>query len=341
MAPEAIKIPNIQDNDYSFSEAMNSLVQEPRFTVGSLFAGIGGIDIGFKNSGFDISWANEIDSKAVETYRANHDSKIICKDIKELSLDEIEKVDILTAGFPCQAFSVAGYRKGFNDARGSIFFELLRFIDYIKPKAILLENVKNLLSHAKGKTFQNIKEALMEAGYHLQYEVLNTCEYSEIPQNRERVYIVAFRNSTHCNKFQFPRKTNKKLTVKDMLEKEVDDVYYYNNTKYYPILKQEITNDNTCYQWRRKYVRENKNNLCPTLTANMGTGGHNVPLVKDDKDIRKLTPRECARLQGFKDSFKLPYNLAKSALYKQIGNSVSVPVIEKIAKNILIALQYD
>lgn len=304
-------------------------------TVGSFFAGIGGIDIAFKNSGYNIVWSNEIDSKAVETYKANHKNKMICKDIKELSFNEIEKVDVITAGFPCQAFSVAGYRKGFSDKRGNIFFEMLRFIDYLKPKVILLENVKNLLYHDKGKTFQSVKESLIKRGYYLKYAVLNTCEYSKLPQNRERVYIVAFKEKSYYEIFQFPSKVNMKLTIKDMLEKEVDSSYYYNKTKYYPILKQEITNENTCYQWRRKYVRENKSNLCPTLTANMGTGGHNVPLVKDDKDIRKLTPRECARLQGFDDNFILPKNLSKSALYKQIGNSVSVPVIERIAENIL------
>ena len=130
---------------------------------------------------------------------------------------------------------------------------------------------------------------------------------------------------------------NKRLSIQDILEKNVNESFYYNKTKYYELLKQEMKNNNTCYQWRRQYVRENKNNLCPTLTANMGTGGHNVPLVLDG-DIRKLTPRECARLQGFPDSFELPKDLPNSALYKQMGNSVSVPVVEQIAKNILIAL---
>ena len=309
------------------------------FTVGSFFAGIGGIDIAFKKSGFEVMWANEIDNKACETYKANHNSPIICKDIKKLSEKEVKKVDILTAGFPCQAFSVAGYRKGFDDERGNVFFELLRFIDYIKPKVILLENVKNLLSHGKGNTFKSMVKPLEKSGYQLKYHVLNTCEYSQLPQNRERVYIVAFKEKKHFEAFDFPEKVNKRLSIKDMLDKEADSIYYYDNTRYYPILKQEIKNKNTCYQWRRKYVRENKNNLCPTLTANMGTGGHNVPLIKDAKDIRKLTPRECARLQGFGDSFKFPSNLGNSVLYKQIGNSVSVPVVEKIAKNILKAVQ--
>lgn len=251
---------------------------------------------------------------------------------------DLSKVDVITAGFPCQAFSVAGYRKGFQDVRGSIFFELLRFIKDIEPKVILLENVKNLLSHDGGKSFQEIKDSLEERGYRLKYKILNTCEYSEIPQNRERVYIVCFREKKNYDNFEFPEKAKNRLKITDMLESEVDAVYYYNATKYYPMLEKEMTNKDTCYQWRRNYVRENKNNLCPTLTANMGTGGHNVPLIKDDTGIRKLTPRECARFQGFEDSFKFPCNVAKSVLYKQIGNSVSVPVVEAIAKNILRSL---
>ena len=157
--------------------------------------------------------------------------------------------------------------------------------------------------------------------------------YSQIPQNRERVYIVCFKNSEDYNKFSFPQQETKTLKITELLEKNVDKKYYYNNTKYYNILKQDITKKDTVYQWRRHYVRENKNKLCPTLTANMGMGGHNVPLVLDD-DIRKLTPRECFRFQGFPDSFVLPSNLSDATLYKQIGNSVSVPVIEKIAKEI-------
>ena len=157
--------------------------------------------------------------------------------------------------------------------------------------------------------------------------------YSQIPQNRERVYIVCFKNSEDYNKFSFPQQVAKTLKITEKLEKNVDKKYYYNNTKYYNILKQDITKKDTVYQWRRHYVRENKNKLCPTLTANMGMGGHNVPLVLDD-DIRKLTPRECFRFQGFPDSFVLPSNLSDATLYKQIGNSVSVPVIEKIAKEI-------
>ena len=299
----------------------------------SLFSGVGGIDLAFERAGFDIKLANEIDSKACETYNANFSHKIICDDVKNLDTKTLGRADIVAGGFPCQAFSIAGYQKGFEDERGTLIFELLRIVKDVQPRIIFLENVKNLITHNKGATFENIRKHIEALGYKIKYKVLNTCLYSQIPQNRERVYIVCFKNGEDYHKFSFPQQETKTLKITELLEKNVDKKYYYNNTKYYNILKQDITKKDTVYQWRRHYVRENKNKLCPTLTANMGMGGHNVPLVLDD-DIRKLTPRECFRFQGFPDSFVLPSNLSDATLYKQIGNSVSVPVIEKIAKEI-------
>ncbi len=307
-------------------------------TVGGLFAGIGGIELGFKKVGFKISWANEIDKNAAITYRINHKHKLFEKDLKELQTVEVEKIDILTGGFPCQAFSVAGYRKGFEDDRGNVFFEILRFIDDLKPKVLFLENVKNLKSHDNGKTFKTVINELESRGYHLNYKVLNSSQYANVPQNRERIYIVGFRDKEVYNNFEFPKPKKLTKTIKDLLDDKADENFYYNKSKYYAQLKEEMINSDTIYQWRRTYVRENKSKLCPTLTANMGTGGHNVPLIIDKKDIRKLTPRECARFQGYDDSFILSDKLANSALYKQVGNSVTVPVIEAIAKQIKKAL---
>ncbi len=306
--------------------------------VGGLFAGIGGIELGFKRAGFDISWANEIDKNAAITYRLNHKHKLYEKDLKELQTSEVEKIDILTGGFPCQAFSVAGYRKGFEDDRGNVFFEILRFCDDLQPQIVFLENVKNLQGHDGGKTFETILKKLQDRGYYVKYKVLNSSEYANIPQNRERIYIVAFKDKKVYDRFSFPKpkKLNKKIT--DLIDDVVDEKFYYNKSKYYKQLKEEMKNKDTVYQWRRKYVRENKSKLCPTLTANMGTGGHNVPLIIDKKDIRKLTPRECARFQGYDDSFILSDSLAPSHLYKQIGNSVTVPVIQAIAQEIKKAL---
>jgi DNA (cytosine-5)-methyltransferase 1 len=298
----------------------------------SLFAGVGGIDLGFKQAGFEISFANEIDEKPCKTYNANFSHNVTCENVKNIS---IPKTDVLTAGFPCQAFSIAGQRKGFEDERGSVFFEVLRLIKETNPRIIMLENVKNLVSHDKGETFKFIKEELEKLDYKIKYKVLNTAEYSNLPQNRERIYILCFKEERDFHNFFFPEKTSETLRLKDILENDVEEKFYYNKTKYYPLLKETMKNYNTFYQWRRQYVRENKSELCPTLTANMGTGGHNVPLIHDGKDIRKLTPRECFRLQGFPDTFILPKDLPISALYKQAGNSVSVPVIQKIAENIM------
>ncbi|PUD55469.1 DNA (cytosine-5-)-methyltransferase, partial [Helicobacter pylori] len=165
------------------------------------------------------------------------------------------------------------------------------------------------------------------------YKILNTYEYSTIPQNRERIYIIGFLDENHYKRFHFPLKINHTQSIKDLLEIKVGEEFYYKQYRFYETLKKEITKRDTCYQWRRHYVRENKNNLCPTLTANMGTGGHNVPLVLDEQGIRKLTPKECLNFQGFAKDYVLP-NTAKSKLYKQIGNSVSVPVIKALALEI-------
>jgi DNA (cytosine-5)-methyltransferase 1 len=167
---------------------------------------------------------------------------------------------------------------------------------------------------------------------------MNAIEYGNIPQNRERIYIVAFKEERSFKKFQFPSKIPLTKSIADCLEKKVDERFYYNNKPLFPRISSAIVKKNTLYQWRRKYVRENKNSLCPTLTANMGMGGHNVPIILDDYGIRKLTPKECANFQGFPDDYQLPKNLADSTLYKQFGNSVCIPVIKRIGDQIREAL---
>ncbi len=314
-------------------------MQNNGITVADLFAGIGGIALGLKRAGFKILWANEMDHNACKTYSTNFKHKLYECEIQKLNPDSLPKVDMIAGGFPCQAFSIAGYRKGFSDTRGTLFFEIMRLVDSIHPKYLFLENVKNLERHDKGNTFKVILHELEKRGYYVKYKVLNTCEYSDVPQNRERIYIIAFKNKDVCNAFQFPTKAKKRKNICELLENNVDSRYYYDkNSSLYPMLQKGMTNRCTVYQWRRVYLRENKNNLCPTLTANMGMGGHNVPLVVDSQGVRKLTPRECARFQGFPDSYKLPM-IATSALYKQFGNSVSVPIIEAVAKEIIKAIK--
>jgi DNA (cytosine-5)-methyltransferase 1 len=309
-----------------------------KLSVGSLYAGVGGICKGFENAGFKLSWANEYDKNACITYRNNFTHTLYECDVWNLIPSTVEKVDILTAGFPCQPFSVAGYRKGFSDDRGNHFFRIVEFIDEINPKVIFLENVKNLFSHDKGRTFNIIKETLDDRGYNVYSKILNTKDYGNVPHNRERVFIICILKEIDDLSFEFPEPEALQKTIQDVLIKEkVADKYYYLEDKYmYDMLKEEVTDTDSVYQWRRKYVRKNKSKVCPTLTANMGTGGHNVPLIKTDHGIRKLTPHECFELQGFpvlSGKYSLP-EIANSHLYKQAGNSVSVPVISRLASNI-------
>lgn len=319
------------------------------YKVCSLFSGVGGIDLGFLNTKkCKIVYANEFDTFAKETYELNFKTKVDCRDIHEVKIDEIPDFDIMVGGFPCTSFSVAGYRKGFKDDKtGDLFFEMERIFKERKPRVIFLENVKNLVGHDNGKTFRTIIECLENAGYKnkIRYQVLNACEYGNIPQNRERIYIVAFRDKEDYDKFQMPLpiKLNNNIKKVFNFETKVDDKYYYTEGKYkgemYKLLTEEMDDDNTVYQWRRKYVRKNQSNLVPTLTANMGEGGHNVPLIKTDYGIRKLTPIECFYAQGYPKDYKLPKNMSDARLYKQAGNSVVVPVINRIAENIIKALQ--
>lgn len=312
------------------------------YTVAGLFGGVGGIELGFEKAGFDILWANEFDEKASITYKENHKHELLVDDIHNVQPEQLPDIDILTGGFPCQAFSVAGYRKGFEDERGNLFFEILRLAIAKQPRVIFMENVKNLVSHDSGNTFKVIRESLLENGYLVKDKVLNASEYGNIPQNRERIYIVAFKNALDYEKFTFPEPISLTKKLSDVIDfdTEVEAKFYYTPEKciFYDQLKESITSENTIYQWRRKYVRENKSGVCPTLTANMGTGGHNVPIIFTKKGIRKLTPKECFNIQGFPQDFQLP-NLANSHLYKQAGNSVVVPVIERIANNIKYALE--
>jgi len=304
-----------------------------------LFAGIGGVRLAFEKAGFNTVFANDFEPKCAETYDLNFNSvKLTIKDIKEIEIEKLPNFNLLLGGFPCQPFSIAGRREGMEDERGTLFFEISKILEERRPVGFFLENVKNLTGHNFGKTFKVILNKLDILGYDIKYAVLNSMEYGNIPQNRERVYIVGFLRETNLiKKFDFPSSMELKISIKDILETEVSDIYYYNNKPLFEQLKRFTFKENIIYQWRRKYVRENKSGVCPTLTANMGTGGHNVPLIKDQKGIRKLTPRECARIQGFPNTYKLP-KIADSSLYKQIGNSVSVPVVYRIAKNMMTAL---
>lgn len=315
-----------------------------KFAIAAFFSGVGGIELGFEQTNkFRVVYANEFDKNANITYRLNFPETFLDnRDIHIVEPEDIkaDSLDVIVGGFPCQAFSIAGYRKGFKDERGDLFFELLRIIQAKKPKAIFIENVKNMVSHDHGKTFKVIKEALTTNGYHIKWKVLNGKDYGNIPQNRERIYIVGFLSKAQFDSFSFPDEIKLTSKLSDVIEfnSEQDEYFYYSaekNPTFYRELEANIKSSDSIYQWRRQYVRENKSGVVPTLTANMGMGGHNVPLIlTQDKRIRKLTPKETFNVQGYPKDFKLPKEVSNGQLYKQAGNSVVVPLIKRIALEI-------
>ncbi len=328
-----------QEKSLSITSSKNPVNTNKLRTV-DLFAGIGGIRIGFEKAGFKTVFSNDFEKACKATYDLNfNQAKLVVEDLTKIHENDLPEFDYLLGGFPCQAFSIAGYRQGFEDmkGRGNLFFDIARILKARKPEGFLLENVKNLKTHDGGNTFKVITETLEALGYHIKYRVLNSMEYGNVPQNRERIYIVGFRDKKKIENFDFPNPIKLTKQIRDILESEVPEKYYYNGKPLYDRLKDEIVEENQVYQWRRQYVRKNKKGVSPTLTANMGMGGHNVPIIFDGKGIRKLTPRECARIQGYDDDYELP-DIADSSLYKQIGNSVSVPVIESIAKRMILAI---
>jgi DNA (cytosine-5)-methyltransferase 1 len=418
-----------------------------KFKVGSLFAGVGGICLGFmqtqnNDAEYEVVWANEIDEYACETYRTNFKHTLIEGDInlilrperipdviaeKEKAIIELEEsiktqtkkeeikkikeriqdtskylrklinqknenyfeemheailseeIDVLNGGFPCQAFSIAGEQKGFKDERGNLFLSIIDLINQLgerhkKPRILFLENVKNLKSHDNNRTYKVIKQELEKTGYQIYESVLNTMTYSDLPQNRERIYIIGFLDPKDAEKFDMFSRLSELKKLKNTQDR-VDDVkkiidysvvdskYYYTKDKYphYFITQDEFESKNNSkksvrinleedinekyqfYQVRRSmYVRKNKSDVCPTLTANMGTGGHNVPLIRVNNGVRKITPTEAFRLQGFPvgNGYVLPTEYKNRVygdanLYKQAGNAVSVPVIKLIAEEVL------
>lgn len=305
-----------------------------------LFAGIGGMRLAFEDAGGECILTCEINESALQTYKANFKQKInhiYVRNILKLEANVIPDHDILVAGFPCQPYSIAGLRQGLKDVRGGdIFLAILKILNEKQPSAFLLENVKGMISHDNGATFAFILKSLSRCGYAVQYNILNSMHHANIPQNRERVFIVGFKDVINADKFEYPKRIPLTKTIHDCLDKQSIPPEYYYTDRYdcYKVISNFVKSKDIIYQWRRQYVRENKRNVCPTLTANMGTGGHNVPLILDDFGIRKLTPREIANFQGFPSTFMFP-NISNSKLYCQLGNSVTVPLVAKIAQQII------
>jgi DNA (cytosine-5)-methyltransferase 1 len=301
-----------------------------------LFAGTGAFTLAFsQTNNVDVVFGNDMVEHSKKIYDENFNHRLTLKDLNDIKVEEIPPHDILTGGFPCQPFSIAGYQKGFDDERSNVFWKILSIIDYHRPKCVILENVKNILSHDENNTFKTIKENLEQRGYYICYKILNTVEITGIPHHRERIYIVCIQSKDIYDKFNLDFPTIEKRKITDFLERNVPSKYYYTEqSSTWDLVNASVVKKETVYQYRRVYVRENKSNECPTLTANMGSGGHNVPLVLDDIGIRKLTPRECFNFQGFPSSYRLP-QLSDANLYKLAGNAVSVPVVKLIADRIV------
>ena len=319
-----------------------------------LFAGIGGIRIGFDrafDNNIETVFTSEWDVYAQKTYKANFDTpKVIHGDITKIDEKEIPSFDFCLAGFPCQAFSIAGKKMGFSDdykgmSRGTLFFDVVRICEYHKPEVIFCENVKGLTIHDKGDTFKVIIESFKKMGYTPLYKILNSKDYG-VPQNRERIYIVAFRNDIDCSEFSFPQPTNTHTTLKEILEKEPVSARYYLSERYLQTLREHKAR-HEAKGHGFGYEIKNLNGVSSAIVC--GGMGRERNLVIDNRltdfkpvtnikgeinkeYVRKMTPREWARLQGFPDDYKLV--LADTHLYKQLGNSVTVPVIEAIAKEI-------
>ena len=270
--------------------------------VGSLFAGIGGIDLGFEQAGFEIAWANEIDSDACKTYRHNFpNTHLIEGDIRDVDPRTLSDVDVIVAGFPCQPFSVMGYQRGFKDPRGNLFFEIARIIDEKRPKVVFLENVRNLMEHDHGKTFLVIHSTLAQLGYSVKYKVINATDVN-IPQNRARIFIVAFRDIDDCDRFAFPEPVTLESGIDDIIDRSVKHggIYYYGlDSRYFKTLDAIIVDKTGIYRIDDSGIATRKWDICPTLKANMGTYHDRVPIIRDDYGIRKITPMECLAFQGF------------------------------------------
>ena len=301
-----------------------------------LFAGIGGFRIALENQGANCVFSSEWDKYAQMTYKENF-GDIPQGDITKIKETDIPKHDILCGGFPCQAFSISGKQRGFKDTRGTLFFDIARIVEHHQPKVLFLENVKNLTKHYHGNTLKIILRTLEDLGYNVFYEVLKASYYS-VPQARERIYIVCFRKDLGITNFDFPKPTNKKIYVKDILEDDIkakDCIVNRTDVKFWkkdetPSLKPiQIGQINNGGQGERIY---SINGHAITLSAYGGGVAGKTGAYLVNGNIRRLTPRECARVQGFPEWFKIP--VSKSQAYKQFGNSVSVPVIDAVFKQI-------
>ena len=310
------------------------------FKCASFFAGVGGIDLGFKLTGkFQTIYANEFDIYPARTFELNNNIKVDCRDIKEVKDADIPKVDVYLSGFPCTDISISGERKGLYETDGTytrsgLFFEVIRLLETNDVPVVFFENVKNLVSHDNGKTFKIITDTLEGLGYYLKWKVLNAAEYGNIPQNRERIYIVGFDKIQVSNykDFVFPIPPCTKIRVKDILEEYVDEKYTISDKLWIGFQNRKARNNKAGKGFGFSLVNE-EDPYTNTLLARYYKDGKEILISQKGKNPRRLTPRECARLQGFPDEFIIP--VSDTQAYQGVGNSVAVPVIHAIAEEII------
>ena len=306
----------------------DSLRKEINMKVASLFCGCGGLDMGFVQAGFDIIWANDFDKYAVKTYNSNFAHNAVCEDINAIDMNTIPHHDVLIGGFPCQPFSMMGKKQGFNDERGTLFFKVVEIIKNQQgrngmPPVVVLENVRNLLTHNGGQTFRRIKEMLEELGYEVYSKLINSADYG-VPQTRNRVFLVCLPKGCH---FEFPEAITLDVTLQDILEDNVDDKYFLSEK----ILKTILADGSGNYKAKSEIDLTVARPLTATMAKMHRACQDNY--VTQEGRIRRLTPRECARLQGFPEDYVIP--VSDTQAYKQFGNAVTVNVSYAIAKNIL------
>jgi DNA (cytosine-5)-methyltransferase 1 len=315
---------------------------------GALFAGIGGFCAGFEAQNLRTAWAVELDEHASQTYEHNFPAvRLIRKSVAEIrpGRDQLEPVDILHAGFPCQSFSQAGERRGFDDPRGQLFFEIIRIIESLKdrrPAVLVLENAPFLRYGEGGAWFLQLQKAIQKAGYWFRAEnasELNAFDLTPLPQQRIRLFMVAFSmQHFRSGRFNFP--VEKHPGAKDLrqyidFEGHIAAEYYLpRENRYFQMISSKVTDRDCVYQLRKYLVRSKEPGVCPTLTANMGLGGHNVPFIMNSMGLRKLTEMECLKLQGFPREFNFPESVPRAKRYTQIGNAVAVPVAALLAENV-------
>lgn len=313
----------------------NTLEDSCKFRFIDLFAGIGGIRMPFQELGGRCVFSSEWDAPAQKTYRVNY-GETPEGDITKISADDIDDFDVLLGGFPCQPFSQAGLHKGFADTRGTLFFEIERIISAKRPKAFLLENVKQLAGHDRGRTLKVIREHLEALDYHVDTNILRAADFG-VPQNRERIYIVGFDKRyfdlPEKYSFPYPKPTYEKTRVGDILEKYVDEKYTISDTLWAGHQRRKLEHKAKGNGFGYSLFNEDSE-YANTISARYYKDGSEILIDQGDgKNPRKLTPRECARLQGFPEEFVIP--VSDSQAYKQFGNSVAVPVIRAIAKSMI------